>query len=260
MKDVQSLADLRGITIQKVGVKDVHLPLRIMQRSGGVQQVLGNVTLAAELPHNFKGTHMSRFMEVLMKWSEAGLSSRESRRVLEEAAAKLEAERVEMSISFKYFLQKKAPVSGQASVLDYDCEFTCSLDKDHFDFILGVKVPVTSLCPCSKEISQYGAHNQRASISIRLRSHPYLWIEDVVDKAERLGSCEIFPLLKREDEKHVTEQAYENPKFVEDILRDAVLSLREDSRIYWFEVNCESFESIHNHSVYAFHTESAHSE
>ncbi|MBO8127338.1 MAG: GTP cyclohydrolase I FolE2 [Firmicutes bacterium] len=255
MKDVQNSTDYRGITIQRVGVKDVHLPLRIVQREGDIQQVLGIVTLTAELPHNFKGTHMSRFMEVLMKWSQTGLSSRQSRRVLEEVASKLEAERVEMSVAFKYFLKKKSPVSGLSSVLDYDCEFTSSLNKDHFDFVLGVRVPVTSVCPCSKEIAKYGAHNQRAIISIRLRSHPYLWIEDVVEKAESLGSCEIYPLLKREDEKYVTEQAYENPKFVEDILRDAVLALREDPRIYWFEVECESLESIHNHSVYAYHTE-----
>lgn len=258
MKDVQNSLDHRGITIQKVGVKDLHLPLLIVERAGDVQQVLANVTITANLPHQFKGTHMSRFIEVLMTWSRAGLSAKSFKKLLGEVRDKLAAQRVEINMEFKYFVGLVAPVSGSPSLLDVDCEFTASLFKERFDFILGVRLPFTSVCPCSKEISEYGAHNQRVLVTTRLRTRPgaYLWIEDVLDLLKDVGSCQVYPLLKREDEKYVTERAYENPKFVEDILRDSVLALRTEPRITWFEVHCESFESIHNHSVYAYHTES----
>lgn len=257
MKDVQSSRDERGIEIQKVGVKDVHIPLQIKERAGGVQTVLAKATLTANLPHDFKGTHMSRFIEVLMKWSQAGLSARSFKKLLEEVRTKLDAQRAEISLQFKYFVNIAAPVSGSISQLDLECEFTAALNQDQFDFVLGVTVPMSSVCPCSKEISQYGAHNQRVFVSIRLRTKPgvFLWIEDVLDLVHNVGSCQVYPLLKREDEKYVTERAYENPKFVEDILRDSVLALREEERIVWFEVHCESIESIHNHSVYAYHSE-----
>lgn len=255
---MQKLEDFRGIEIQRVGVKDVHLPLRIAQKEGGVQSVLGNVTLAVNLPQHYRGTHMSRFLEVLMKWSREGLTSRRMRAVLDEVQQKLEARRSDLDIRFKYFLPKAAPVSGNQSFLDYDCEFSGSLDEAGFTFTLGVEVPVTTVCPCSKEISEYGAHNQRSLVRVRLRSRPgeYLWIEDVVEMVEPQGSCEIYPLLKREDEKYVTETAYQNPKFVEDVVRDTVLALRRDPRITWFEVESESFESIHNHSAFAYFSES----
>lgn len=257
MKDVQNLEDFRGIEIQRVGVKDVHLPLRIAQRAGGVQSVLGNVTLSVNLPQHYRGTHMSRFLEVLMKWSEEGLTSPRMRAVLAEVREKLAAHRSDMTIRFKYFLPKRAPISGNQSFLDYDCEFTGTLDDRGFIFTLGVEVPVTTVCPCSKEISEFGAHNQRSLVRVRLRSKPgqYLWIEDVVEMVEPQGSCQIYPLLKREDEKFVTESAYQNPKFVEDVVRDTVLALRRDPRIIWFEVESESFESIHNHSAFAYFCE-----
>lgn len=257
MKDVQSTFDPRGIAIQKVGVKDVHVPLLIQERGGGTQQVLGCVRLAVDLPREFKGTHLSRFVEVLMKWSTEGLSSRKLRAVLEELKDKLDAQRAEIQVRFKYFLPKLAPVSGSRSVLDYDCEFAGQLEGDHFDFRLGVELPVTSVCPCSREISDYGAHNQRAVIRVRCRFHPgqYLWIEDLVERVEKQGSAEVYPLLKREDEKHVTERAFDNPKFVEDVLRDVVVILRGEPRIVGFEVECESYESIHNHSAFAYHVE-----
>lgn len=257
MKDVQNSFDPRGIALQQVGVKDVHIPLLIQQRDGGTQQVLGRVRLAVDLPHQYKGTHMSRFLEVLMRWSTEGLSSRRLGVVLAEVRDKLEAERAEMQVSFKYFLPKTAPVSGSRSVLDYDCEFAGSLRGERFEFELGVELPVTSVCPCSKEISAYGAHNQRAVIRVRCRFRPgqYLWIEDVVDLIEGLGSAEIYPLLKREDEKFVTEQAFDHPKFVEDILRDVVTALRREPRVAWFSAECESYESIHNHSAFARHVE-----
>ncbi|MDI6871000.1 MAG: GTP cyclohydrolase FolE2 [Bacillota bacterium] len=257
MKDVQSAFDPRGIDLQKVGVKDVHVPLLIQQRDGGTQQVLGCVRLAVDLPRHYKGTHMSRFLEVLMRWSTEGLSSRRLRVVLEELRDKLQAERAEIQVSFKYFLPKRAPVSGSLSVLDYDCEFAGFLEGGHFDFRLGVELPVTSVCPCSREISAYGAHNQRAVIRVRCRFRPgqYLWIEDLIALVEQQGSEEVYPLLKREDEKYVTEHAFDNPKFVEDILRDVVAALRREPRVVWFEAECESYESIHNHSTFAYHVE-----
>lgn len=257
MKDVQSTFDQRGIAIQKVGVKDVHVPLLIQQRDGGAQQVLGSVRLAVDLPRHYKGTHLSRFLEVLMRWSEEGLTSRKLRVVLQELRERLSAERAEIQVRFKYFLPKTAPVSGSRSVLDYDCEFAGFLTGEHFDFRLGVELPVTSVCPCSREISAYGAHNQRAVIRVRCRFHAgqYLWIEDLVDLVERQGSEQVYPLLKREDEKYVTEHAFDNPKFVEDILRDVVGILRREPRLVWFEAECESYESIHNHSAFAYHVE-----
>lgn len=262
MKDVQSSRDYRGIAIQKVGVKEVHIPLNILRKEGGTQQVLGRVLLAVDLPREYKGTHMSRFVEILMKWSTEGLSSRRMRAVLDELREKLSAERAEMHVRFKYFLSKEAPVTGSHAVLDYDCEFISTLDGQHSDFVLGVELPVTTACPCSKEISAYGAHNQRAVIRARVRCRPgtYIWIEDLVGLLESQGSVQVFPLLKREDEKYVTEKAYENPKFVEDVLRDSVMALRSDERITWFEVECESFESIHNHSAFASHVEEKVSE
>jgi GTP cyclohydrolase I len=257
VKDVQNAFDHRGIPIQRVGVKDVHVPLLIQQRDGGTQQVLGCVRLAVDLPRHYKGTHMSRFLEVLMRWSAEGLSSRKLRVVLQELREKLSADRAEIQVRFKYFLPKAAPVSQSPSVLDYDCEFAGFLEGDHFEFRLGVELPVTSVCPCSREISAYGAHNQRAVIRVRCRFEPghYLWIEDLVDLIEKQGSAEVYPLLKREDEKYVTEHAFDNPKFVEDMLRDVVVALRTEPRLTWFEVECESYESIHNHSAFAYHSE-----
>ncbi|MGE5554200.1 MAG: GTP cyclohydrolase FolE2 [Betaproteobacteria bacterium] len=257
MKDVQNDFDSRGIALQKVGVKDVHIPLLIQQRGGGIQQVLGRVRLSVDLPRQYKGTHMSRFLEVLMRWSTEGLSSRKLRAVLAELKEKLQAERAEIQVRFKYFLPKIAPVSGSPSVLDYDCEFAGFLEGSHFDFQLGVELPVTSVCPCSREISAYGAHNQRAEIRVRCRFRPgqYLWIEDLVELIEKQGSAEVYPLLKREDEKYVTEHAFDNPKFVEDILRDVVVALRRESRVVWFEAEVEAYESIHNHSAFGYHVE-----
>lgn len=257
MKDVQSSPDTRGIDIQQVGVKHVHLPLKIAQKSGGYQSVLGNVSLSMELPMQFKGTHMSRFIEVLSGWIGEPLSNVQISSVLRDTCSALSARKAQLSIRFKYFVGKTAPVSKRPSVLDYNCEFIGDIDDDKVTFTLGVEVPVTSCCPCSKEISDFGAHNQRSMVRARVRfsSAGFLWIEDLILMLETTGSCEIFPLLKREDEKFVTEAAYSNPKFVEDILRDVVLALRAEPRVRWFSVECESFESIHNHSAFASHVE-----
>lgn len=257
MQDVQNLPDSRGIDIQKVGVKDVHLPLQIAAKEGGWQSVLGIVSLSVALPMQFKGAHMSRFMEVLLPWSRKPISNVEILAILRETCEALVAQRADISIRFKYFVTKAAPVSGKESVLDYNCEFTGVLDGKRHSFTMGVEVPVTSCCPCSKEISDYGAHNQRTMIRARVKfsSAGFLWIEELIQLLEAEGSCEIYPLLKRRDEKYVTEAAYGNPKFVEDILRDVVIALRNEPRVRWFEVECESMESIHNHSAFACHVE-----
>jgi GTP cyclohydrolase I len=257
MKDVAASRDTRGITVQRVGVKDVHLPIRIRRKGAGFDSVVATVDFGVELPHHFRGTHMSRFLEILFKWSQQPISKPDLEEMLREARERLGARRAEIAVAFKYFITRRAPVSQAESALDYDCSFHGVLDEDRYQFTLGVEVPVTICCPCSKEISQYGAHNQRAMVKALVRSERdgMVWIEDLVEMLQHQGSAEIYPLLKREDEKFVTEAAYEHPKFVEDVLRDVVGALRADPRIIWFQVSCESLESIHNHSVYAFQEE-----
>ena len=258
MKDVQNISDDRGIAIQNVGVCDVHLPFLIKTKSGSFQSVLAKISLTVNLPKEYKGTHMSRFIEILSEWSQKPVSSREMEFILADTIKRLDAEYAQMVIQFKYFIEKSAPVSGLKSMLDVDCFFSASLTKNQpLDFTLGVNVPFTSLCPCSKEISAYGAHNQRGLMKVQIKysSGKLIWIEDLVALMEAEGSCPVYPLLKREDEKYVTEYAYDNAKFVEDVLRDLVLSLRRQTYISWFEIQCENYESIHNHSAYARHVE-----
>ena len=253
MKDVAASTDTRGITLQQVGVKDVHLPALVRRKEGGFDNVVATIDWGVELPHHFRGTHMSRFIDILFRWREKPIGSRDLREMLAEACQKLGAPRAQIHLAFKYFITKSAPVTHSQSAIDYDCHFVGELDCDHYTFTLGVEVPITCLCPCSKEISEYGAHNQRAMIKAWIQYLPdeIIWIEDLVEKLEGQGSAPIYPLLKREDEKFVTEQAYDNPKFVEDVLREVICLLRSDPRITWFQVEIESHESIHNHSVYA---------
>ncbi|MGE5529063.1 MAG: GTP cyclohydrolase FolE2 [Patescibacteria group bacterium] len=257
MLDVQAAPDGRGIDVQRVGLKGVHLPCLIRTMDGGYQQVLGRITLSVELPKEYRGTHMSRFMEVLLAWSQQPISGRELKLILNELAARLAAPAADIALRFRYFLPKKAPVTGSVSHLDYVVETYGRLAESTYDYVLGVEVPVLSLCPCSKEISSFGAHNQRAVIRARVRCFPrkFVWIEELIALLESQGSCPIYPLLKREDERHVTEQSYEHPKFVEDIVRDTVLALRAEPKVRWFAVECESYESIHNHSAFAAHEE-----
>lgn len=259
MKDVQNTLDRRGIAIQRVGIKDAHLPFLIKTKKGGFQQVLARIMFTVSLPMEYKGTHMSRFLEILNQWSQQPVAELEMDAILAEALEKLEAYSAELCIQFKYFIQKMAPVSGKQSVLDLDCSFRGTKKRgEAMQFSLGVDVPFTSLCPCSKEISRYGAHNQRGNMHVQLRFQKdmeCIYIEDLAKLMEEQASCPIYPLLKREDEKFVTEKAYENPKFVEDILRDLVIVLRGLDGIEWFAVECENFESIHNHSAYASHEE-----
>jgi len=260
MEDVAMAPDKRGVAIERVGVKDLHLPLLIRRKGNGYQQVLGNVSIGVDLPKHYRGTHMSRLVEVVLKWSQKPLGGRDVRLILEHARQALNAARAHTTVRFKYFIEKRAPVSHSMSALDYDCEFTGSLLDSQFDFILGVEVPITALCPCSKEIASRGAHSQRGVIRARVRyaRDKFYWIEDLVRDLETVPSCGIYPLLKRHDEKFVTEKAFDSPKFVEDMLRDAIVLLRSDPNIRWYELECETFESIHNHSAYAYQCESRH--
>lgn len=258
MKDVAMAPDRRGIAIQRVGVKELHVPLSIRKKDNGFQSVLGNVTMSVELPTHYRGTHLSRLVEIVFRWRQKPLGGRDIKQILQQVRKHLTAARAHVTVRFKYFLEKRAPVSQTPSALDYDCEFTGSLSDDGFDFILGVEVPVTTLCPCSKAVSDRGAHNQRGIVRARIRyaKDVFYWIEDLVAQIEAVASCEIYPVLKRADEKYVTERAYDRPKFVEDVLRDVVLKLRSDPNILWYEVECENYESIHNHSAYAYQCES----
>jgi GTP cyclohydrolase IB len=253
LSDLAGSRDPRGVRIQRVGIKDLHIPLQIKRRENGFQEVLGSVTMSVELPHHYRGTHMSRLVEIVSQWSRKPLGGHDVRLILDQVRKKLEAKRAHITVRFKYFINKKAPVSKSISALDYDCEFTGTLSDEGFDFVLGVEVPIATVCPCSKEISKYGAHNQRGVVRAHIRygKDVFYWIEDLVDQIEGLASHEIYPVLKRTDEKFVTERGYDNPKFVEDVLRDAVLMFRANDHIRWFEVDCETFESIHNHNVYA---------
>ena len=248
--DVQSTPDTRHIAIDRVGIKAIRHPVKVGDKNGGVQHTIAVFNMYVHLPHNFKGTHMSRFVEILNSHErEISVESFES--ILRDMVKKLEAESGHIEMAFPYFINKSAPVSGVKSLLDYEVTFVGDIKKGSYEFTMKVVVPVTSLCPCSKKISDYGAHNQRSHVTISVRTNSFVWIEDVVRMAEDQASCELYGLLKRPDEKFVTEKAYDNPKFVEDLVRDVAAVLNKDSRIDAYVVESENFESIHNHSAYA---------
>ena len=259
MEDIQNSVDSRGLAIQHVGIREIHLPFQIRTKEGDFQQVLARICFTVSLPQEYKGTHMSRFMEILNQWSARPVAEPEMEAILDEAMERLSAASANIEIRFKYFIKKFAPVSGKGSFLDLDCCFYGRKENGkEFVFELGVEVPSTSLCPCSKSISQYGAHNQRGVMRARLRFREgveCIYIEDLAALMEKQASSPLFSLLKREDEKYVTERAYENPKFVEDMLRDLVIAFRGLPGLEWFSVSCENYESIHNHNAYASHEE-----
>ena len=250
IEDVQGRADTRQIAIDKVGIKDIYHPVRVKDRSGGEQHTVANFNMYVYLPHNFKGTHMSRFVEILHQ-HERELSVDSFRDMLQEMVQRLDAGTGHIEMAFPYFVMKKAPVSGVQSLLDYRATLIGEIGPERTDTWLKVVVPVTSLCPCSKRISEYGAHNQRSHVSITARIDGHVWIEELIDIAEQEASCEVYGILKRPDEKYVTERAYDNPKFVEDMVRDVAVRLNADARIRGYVVESENFESIHNHSAYA---------
>jgi GTP cyclohydrolase I len=248
--DVQSDPDSRRLAIDKVGIKAIRHPVRIQERLGGIQHTVAVFNMYVGLPHHFKGTHMSRFVEIL-EAHEREITVESFQVMLREMVEKLEAEEGQIEMSFPYFIDKKAPVSGVKSLMDYEVTFTAEIRKGRQSFTMKVLVPVTSLCPCSKKISERGAHNQRSHVTITARTNEFVWIEEIVDIVERQASSELYGLLKRPDEKFVTERAYDNPKFVEDLVRDVAAVLNLDERIDAYVVESENFESIHNHSAYA---------
>jgi GTP cyclohydrolase I len=251
--DVQNLEDTRRIDINKVGIKGIRHPVRVKDRTGGEQHTIAKFDMYVYLPHNFKGTHMSRFVEILNN-HDSEITVESFKGMLPEMTRKLDSESGNIDMTFPYFVNKAAPVSGVKSLMDYEVTFIGEIVKGKPSMTLKVVVPVTSLCPCSKKISDYGAHNQRSHVTVtaRIANGPhFLWIEDIIDLVESEASCQLYGLLKRPDEKFVTERAYDNPKFVEDMVRDIAALLNKDKRISHYIVESENFESIHNHSAYA---------
>ncbi len=248
--DVQGAPDTRRLAIDRVGVKSIRHPVRIRERAGGVQHTVALFNMYVGLPHHFKGTHMSRFIEILNA-HEREISPDTFRLMLREMVKKLEAASGHIEMTFPYFVSKKAPISGVESLMDYEVTFIGEIHDGRETFTLKVLAPVTSLCPCSKEISERGAHNQRSHVTVAARINAFVWIEEIIDRVEHEASSELYGLLKRPDEKFVTEQAYDNPKFVEDMVRDIAAGLNQDPRIESYVVESENFESIHNHSAYA---------
>ncbi len=250
MPDVQAKRDSRRIAIDKVGVKNVRYPITLKTKAGGEQGTVATIDMFVSLPHHQKGTHLSRFLEVLND-NARPLTPECFRVIAQQIKERLNAEHAHLTLSFPYFIEKKAPVTGAPGLMDYAVTFEAEANARE-DFIIRVKAPATSLCPCSKEISAYGAHNQRCEIEAAVRSTGgTMWIEDLVEHLEAAASAPVYACLKRPDEKFVTEQAFDNPKFVEDIVRDLAAGLEADPRITWYEVASENFESIHNHNAYA---------
>ena len=249
MPDLQQSPDTRKIAIDKVGVKDIGYPVVVQDKHRERQHTVARVNMYVDLPEQFKGTHMSRFIEVLNLYH-GEISVENIETILGEMKQRLEAGRAHLELSFPYFIEKRAPVSQARSLLEYQCRMIGTLGEN-YDFILEASIPVTSLCPCSKEISERGAHNQRSIVTVQIRYDDHVWLEDLIEWVEDCASCQVYALLKREDEKAVTERAYDNPMFVEDMVRAVTEKLRTIERIRWFKIQCENFESIHNHSAYA---------
>ena len=250
LEDVQGRADPRAIAIQQVGIRAVRHPMQVLDRDRAVQPTVAQCNMYVSLPAHLKGTHMSRFIEIL-NTHESPFSVEGFGAVVEQMRQRLEADSARLEMRFPFFVQKAAPVSGVKSMLDYEVELVGEVTPVGYQLTVGVMVPVTSLCPCSKSISEYGAHNQRAHVWVHVRTCETVWIKDIIDLIEAEASCQLYGLLKRPDEKYVTEYAYDHPKFVEDMVRDVALRLQEDPRVLWYSVSSENFESIHNHSAYA---------
>jgi GTP cyclohydrolase I len=252
MIDVQSQKDDRQIPIDKVGVKNIRYPITVRDKENGYQQTVASINMYVNLPHDHKGTHMSRFIEVLSEFRRE-VTLENLNIILDELKKRLNAESAHLEITFPYFVTKKAPVTQAEGLMEYICTFKASSKRNKGrDLIVELKIPIATVCPCSKEISEYGAHNQRAEVQVSLRFKKFIWIEDIVRLVEESGSSEVFSVLKREDEKFVTEKSFDNPMFVEDVVREVARKLESDQNITWFSVDSENFESIHNHSAYAY--------
>lgn len=248
LKDVQSEKDLRRIPLKHVGIKDLRWPIELRDKTCGTQHSVARVMLAVDLPHDMRGTHMSRFVECLRTLGPVSLGEIEG--ILDKLKEHLQAEKAFMQLEFPYFITKAAPVSGMTAPMDMDCVYKAE-KGEKFKLRITAVVPVQTLCPCSKEISDYGAHNQRAWAKIEIVAKEMVWLEELAQMADEAASAPVYGLLKRPDEKYVTEHAYENPRFVEDAVRELALLLDEDKRITWYRAEVESQESIHNHNAFA---------
>lgn len=252
MRDIQNEKDKRKIEIDKVGIKNLKYPIKVFDKKEAEQHTVANINMYVSLPHHFRGTHMSRFIEILNKHRHE-IAMKNMSPILEDIRRKFDAESAHIEIEFPYFIEKEAPVSHAKSLLEYNCKFICSLSKkDGFRFTLGIAIPVATLCPCSKELTRKGAHNQRGKIKVFIKSHGFFWIEDLVSLVEDCASTALYSLLKREDERFITEYAYKHPVFVEDVVRNVAQKLDKEKDITWYSVETESYESIHNHDAYAF--------
>jgi len=257
MPDIQAGSDVRGIPIDQVGITELKYPIVVLDQQDGRQEVTARLTMSVGLPHHFRGTHMSRFIEVLND-HRGEMTLRTFPSILQDLRRRLDAENAQLTVEFTYFLERAAPITGSTALMDYECRFQGESNGSGDDFVVGVDVPVASLCPCSKAISDYGAHNQRGHIEILVRSRKsadgppeIIWIEELIALAEESASSRVYPLLKRSDERHVTMEAYDNPAFVEDIVRSVASRLMGDARVMWFQVHVVNLESIHNHNAFA---------
>ena len=250
MVDIQNEVDTREVPLKKVGVRNVKYPVSVLDKNNKVQSTTATVDLFVNLPHNFKGTHMSRFIEVFHKYHK-DISMQHFLDMLEEIRVKLDAEKAYGSIEFPYYIEKEAPVSKSKGIMEYNCSYEGKVEAEARKFYVSVKVPIATLCPCSKAISEYGAHNQRGFVNVKLLYSDFFWIEDVIAMIENCASTSLYSVLKRKDEKFVTEQAYDNPRFVEDVVREVYIGLKK-MNFKWFSVEAETEESIHNHNAYAY--------
>jgi len=250
MEDVQNQKDDRNISIDRVGIKRLSFPIIVRDKSKKLQSTVADIEMSVDLPRQFRGTHMSRFVEVIES-HRGEITAVTMRTILREIKKKLSAGKAEMSVRFPYFIEKKAPISRAKSLLRYDCRFFGVFDGND-DFVLSVTVPVTTLCPCSKAISKSSAHNQRSFVTVSVRFTKFVWIEELVQVVEECASAEVLTLLKRADEKYLTERAYARPRFAEDLVREVATRLDQKPEIIWFTVETENLESIHAHSAYAF--------
>ena len=250
MFDVQNQPDYRNIPVDKVGVKNIQYPITVLDKNSGTQNTIASINMFVNLPHQFRGTHMSRFVEILNEYR-GQMNVRTVPNILKSMQQRLNAESAHFEITFPYFMTKKAPVSGEEGLMGYTCKIH-GVSNPNVTLGLEVQVPITTLCPCSKEISDHGAHNQRGQVNVSVRFDKRIWIEDLIELIEDSASSEVYSLLKRVDEKYVTENAYNNPMFVEDVVRTVAQKLLDDDNILWFQVGCENMESIHNHNAYAF--------
>ncbi|MEY5015810.1 MAG: hypothetical protein RIS92_2168 [Verrucomicrobiota bacterium] len=250
LKDTQNEPDHRQIPIDRVGIKSLRFPMRLRDKARKEQHTVANVALTVDLPAAFKGTHMSRFIEAIHAEG-TELHGDQIHSLLRSLTTRLQAESAHATFTFPFFREKLAPVSGKLGILDYDVTFSATLTKGHFDLLTTLVVPVATLCPCSKAISDRGAHNQRGHVTFAVRTDAHIWIEDLIELVEKSASCELYSVLKRPDEKAVTEQAYDNPVFVEDLVRNVAERANRKEHITWYRVEAENFESIHNHNAYA---------